>query len=627
MTISKIKLLKIIAQLSSDDYIQQNLPEIIEPRAKSTEIANYNAKDSLGGYWVCPQCNEPVTDENGDIIRDKSDLMNYKPVKAVEEYKYTGLDKDFYINLTQTISNDFSEAISNIDSNDFYDIKDEAYKISENISEKYKIEISKLESDIKAKAKLHQIDPIFPIHNIITCFKYIYNGYDSIKAIILEKIKEVKKRGIEQINSFFDNILDVKEKGQKLEYTVLYPLCYNCSTVCLACGEVVDDIDDMIDYKGNLYCENCAYKCFSCNKVFLNSKKDKFEHAGDVYCEDCFSENFYICEECEDTVNRDDAVFDDDGTVLCSDCYSKQNTIDDYDKNSLRSFVANNENYLSEFYPVDEATIKNKILPFIKNAIKSKLTTGDELLELLGKKNNLGKDAPLIKAIITAEIKDGNNSTDGIYNVFEKQLNKTMELKAKYPNYNKGFKFYPVEVRLEQAHTHTGAVLAIYPTKKFLDLADTIIEGASRAYNSTLGSMGHHRGALAYARITRDRFNNIIVDNLQTDLDTQALEGYNDEPTVMWWAKSINKFWVQYMLNLLRNMGEELGAEVYLTNYDMQKRKWGRIPERNRDVYERIPQEMGFITENVKAKPTELESDYYDMSRLAELFYKLSKKS
>lgn len=46
-----------------------------------------------------------------------------------------------------------------------------------------------------------------------------------------------------------------------------------------------------------------------------------YEYDGEIYCEDCFHDNFVICEDCEETIPRDDAYCTASGDYICESCY------------------------------------------------------------------------------------------------------------------------------------------------------------------------------------------------------------------------------------------------------------------------------------------------------------------
>jgi hypothetical protein len=56
----------------------------------------------------------------------------------------------------------------------------------------------------------------------------------------------------------------------------------------------------------------------------------------------------------------------------------------------------------------------------------------------------------------------------------------------------------------------------------------------------------------------------------------------------------------------------------------MQKIKWHGIPERNVDVYDYIPEKMGFELEDITIKPEKMRKKTWEMRRIAEELLRLS---
>lgn len=68
-------------------------------------------------------------------------------------------------------------------------------------------------------------------------------------------------------------------------------------------------------------------RCTICNsEVPSHEVRYAFE---DVLCEECFSENYNVCNRCDDVISRDQTLYDHDGNPYCSACYE-----DSYDDDS-----------------------------------------------------------------------------------------------------------------------------------------------------------------------------------------------------------------------------------------------------------------------------------------------------
>jgi len=105
--------------------------------------------------------------------------------------------------------------------------------------------------------------------------------------------------------------------------------CYNDSfAVCPACDETVYKDDILLPNSRNRFsmkeggCTQCSEKCNSCGKVV---DKDYF-YFEDVegYCEDCHSKHFRMCDECQETFNRDDLIYVENDGEYCSSCYGEK---------------------------------------------------------------------------------------------------------------------------------------------------------------------------------------------------------------------------------------------------------------------------------------------------------------
>ncbi len=60
-------------------------------------------------------------------------------------------------------------------------------------------------------------------------------------------------------------------------------------------------------------------RCTICNcEVPSHQVRHAFE---DVLCEECFSENYNVCNRCDDVIGRDQTLYDQEGNPYCTDCY------------------------------------------------------------------------------------------------------------------------------------------------------------------------------------------------------------------------------------------------------------------------------------------------------------------
>jgi len=214
------------------------------------------------------------------------------------------------------------------------------------------------------------------------------------------------------------------------------------------------------------------------------------------------------------------------------------------------------------------------------------------------------------------------SSLEEVIGNFKRQLEELGRFKAEYPRLSEP-KLLPVTIREESPRTGEGFVFALYPNENTFELAESIQPGARQAYKEYLSGKGHHQGALAYVRMGKDGNDNLIINNLQTDLDLQAFKTREEavnNPGLVWWLQGIQKFWIPYLLDFARKVGKFLDKKVYLTSFEMQQRKWTSIPKRSMDAYESIPEQMGFVKEKLHTTPESLPSREYELTRIANLF-------
>ncbi len=83
--------------------------------------------------------------------------------------------------------------------------------------------------------------------------------------------------------------------------------CEDCYSeyffVCADCGES-EDIDEANPYKNEWYCNRCYAKIPQCRKCGGKTNEDNLIYVEDYgqYCEDCYQDNFGSCEQCGDTL-------------------------------------------------------------------------------------------------------------------------------------------------------------------------------------------------------------------------------------------------------------------------------------------------------------------------------------
>ena len=429
---------------------------------------------------------------------------------------------------------------------------------------------------------------------------------------------------------------------------ILLPLCNKCSEearfYCAEddCDFHTTDEDDIIEVEltqhmppdaehqyywnkttTNNYCEEHAAKCESCGNGVLKDD-EAMEYENDWYHQECFNEVYRYCDGCDEYRYTEDMMWDEDSQEeRCPNCYEDRDTgVDEnIEKDDLKD-AAEVVDKLPKLFPLDEKTIETSILPALKLGLK-KLQSNptmpfDKQLAFVLKRiqRKEAQNAVLAKS-------RSMDSLHNLYEYFSEHQKELAKFKDKYPKL-KGFKPLPVDIKIENsAMHHAGKVFAVYPSEEFLDYAELMQPGAKAVYEKYISHRGHHPGSLAFARFSMSD-GNIIIDNLQTDIDVQTykstfqeLDKDSAELALRWWLTAIKKFWIPALLDALNKFGKEIEKKVYLTTFQMQKSKWNNLPERNKDVYDRIPDIMQFPTEQIEAKPEDLIRRQYTMRRVA----------
>jgi hypothetical protein len=101
-------------------------------------------------------------------------------------------------------------------------------------------------------------------------------------------------------------------------YAELFAKCPNCKEVVLTEDIYPPTRNNRWQMK-NGGCKECSFICNGCQRV---ADKDYATfQGGDNYCEDCYHELFTNCEECGDTITREEGHYVDDVGEFCQTCY------------------------------------------------------------------------------------------------------------------------------------------------------------------------------------------------------------------------------------------------------------------------------------------------------------------
>lgn len=142
--------------------------------------------------------------------------------------------------------------------------------------------------------------------------------------------------------------------------------CTKCSTNCSSCERVIDK-DSLYNVEGEDYCEDCYSEkfavCEECNETVYRDDTRYVENVGE-FCEPCYKEKFITCYECSDEVEKDDS-FELGGENYCESCYAKKGPTEyaQYTQNFDGFSYTKKDRYLNLLY---------KILPISVKDLKSK---------------------------------------------------------------------------------------------------------------------------------------------------------------------------------------------------------------------------------------------------------------
>lgn len=409
-----------------------------------------------------------------------------------------------------------------------------------------------------------------------------------------------------KLNNIQTEINKIKTEGIKpISYhsIIMEPLCEDC-------------------YDDNLVsCDWCGVKGIPQGDAgdetanFIKIDNDNY------LCKRCY-ENSFHCDECGTIMSSDDMHHvEHPEKMLCDKCYNEHKK-ESYDteevENAVKEF-SNNETFL----PIDTKQIEKTILPKVLLPLKNKPFSLESIERQAIK---AGLSTELKNFLMTTAKSESFSTMEELIGKLSRQINTEKYYKETYPNIKK-MNNLPLDVKIVEEHDRdmSSFTITIKPTQSFIDYSEVFFPGTGALAYKKLSSGGHHSGSMAYARIGYDKnTDSFVINNLQTDADLQKLTREGElsealkplEPAIRWWLKQFEN-WPAQLLDIVHNFGEQIDKPVYLTDFDMQKNKWDRIPERNRDIYDKIPQLMGFDKEKVDMNVETLGKDRYEMYRVA----------
>lgn len=130
-------------------------------------------------------------------------------------------------------------------------------------------------------------------------------------------------------------------------------VCEECRdnhfVLCDNCGKYVNQMDTEYDSRVTV-CLNCfedMARCHCCKEIF---PIDEITIINDLpYCENCKDDNFVVCDDCGEYIDRDNAMYiDSDDTTVCSCCF-EDNYISCYECGTTLS-MEHAQEYNDEYY-------------------------------------------------------------------------------------------------------------------------------------------------------------------------------------------------------------------------------------------------------------------------------------
>lgn len=388
-------------------------------------------------------------------------------------------------------------------------------------------------------------------------------------------------------------------------------------------------------------CEHCVgdliASCDDCGEYKYKTEMESVNDNDRLICNRC-GENYSYCDDCNTMINSDETYWDENNqATYCESCYDEHKS----EKIDTSEFSEPEEHASSRlFFPAGNKQILQKLvagLEILKNKTKGGApekcyqdvlntfkangfkedeatilidTVGNAAdLELIGNPVGAEDFKWYIQSYITA-IQNSIYEQDSFYSKYplaiDAQTNTQNIFSGKKLDLLKGYQPMPVTYEYDEANRgESNFVIKMMPSKTLLEQAETLFPGFGKEAWKWFSKTGtqHHPGCIAYARIASydDYF---VIDNLQRDADANNAkpehyaERFEDpadkvmaEKAIKWWDKRTTKWYVQFAAYLV-NFAEHNDKKLYLTNFETQKKKWNRIPEKNREVYDNLPEEM-----------------------------------
>jgi len=448
-------------------------------------------------------------------------------------------------------------------------------------------------------------------------------GDGTMMSLIRKQPMEIDGGSLNRIENFLQNpeteinkISTYLQDSEQISIPLMAPICPDCS----------EDLE----------------KCESCNEVILQGEKYYSPDEQSIYCQKCVDQGMVdVCGHCGFVSYSDDMVFSSNYGLVCRECiYEISGDYKEWANETIKE--------------IDTPT--GSSLPFSKQELSSLYNFTNKYIEKYGDRifydkewgrfNYLARKARLPEICFNfleefARIKELEDKEGETFYATPRVLLEDLSdiidsqkyIEQKYPQI-KNYIDIPYDIDIEDNYDMSvlGFTVTITPSKEFFEYAQNKFEDIDvyKAWNIMSGTP-HHPGTLAYARCGFDE-NTLVVNNLQRDADSDFLldKGYGTEylEFAKWMDKS-TKYWDVFLLDIIKSMCKKRNIEGYLTTFDQQKARWGRLPiHKARKTYEKVPKLMGFDLEESDADyitecPVSIDGEMY---RIADLLKKIRKK-
>lgn len=428
-------------------------------------------------------------------------------------------------------------------------------------------------------------------------------------------------------------------------------------------------------------CLECAEtfisRCSDCDKPGYDTD---FSSMGDKkLCSSC-QEDYSTCDDCNKFISNDDANWvESEGKTYCNACYNESHKrVDPTDfyqpkykskndlfflgggaKGNLPKLLAAVETLEEKTLHQDSAKDTGKFFTAVVNLFKANGYNEKDANDILNALHNTTTIFPITSSSQTTissgqakfylksladSIRDYLDEQAAFYDKFPLQIEesgtnipvsniftgKKLELLKNYAPLPVSYEFD------ESSDSHSGSnfVVKMIPNQLLIRQSEELFPNIGEKAWDYISETGthHYPGSIAYARIG-SRENYFVIDNFQRDSDIQNvrmptwLSKYpiedqdTAEKAIRWWDKRLSKWYIQFAEWLI-NFAKVNEKELYLTNFKTQQRKWTSIPERSREIYDSLPEELASaafykkLKELRKTNPEETEESLKEKVKL-----------